>query len=62
MTRSLENPDRNFFADGDADEILAALKHALHHTEPASPFSEADKIRIGKIISGAMLKTKRQSH
>jgi hypothetical protein len=55
MARSLENPDRNFSADGNADETLEALRDALHHTEPALPFNEAAKVRIGKVIGDAVL-------
>jgi len=55
MARSLDNPDRNFSANGDADEDLAALRRALLHSEPALPFNEAAKVRIGKIISNAVL-------
>jgi hypothetical protein len=54
MARSLDNPDRNFSASGDPDEELEALRHALH-SEPALPFNEAAKVRIGKIISNAVL-------
>ena len=55
MARSLDNPDRNFSADGDADKNLEALRDALHHTEPALPFNEAAQVRIGKVISDTVL-------
>ena len=55
MARALENPDRNFSADGDAEDNFESLRHALNHTEPALPFNEAAKVRFGKIISDAVL-------
>ena len=55
MARALENSDRNFTADGDADESLEALRKALLQTEPALPFNEAAQVRIGKLISDAIL-------
>ncbi len=55
MARSRDNPDRNFSADGDADETLEALRDALHRAEPALPYNEAAKARIGKVISDAVL-------
>jgi hypothetical protein len=39
MPRTLENPDRNFSTDG----------------EPALPYNEAAKARIGKVIGNAVL-------
>ena len=61
MAREPQNPDRNFSADGDPEENLEGLKNALDHTEPALPFNEAAKLRIGKVISGAVRRTKRRS-
>ena len=55
MARALDNPDRNFSADGAPEENLARLKDALGHSEPALPFNEAAKVRIGKVISDAVL-------
>ena len=59
MAREPKNPDRNFSADGDPEETLEGLRNALDHSEPAMPFDEVAKARIGKVISGAVLKTKR---
>ena len=61
MARALENPDRDFSADGDAEQNFEGLRYALNHSEPALPFNEAAKVRIGKVISDALLKTKRRS-
>lgn len=55
MARSLENPDRNFSADGDADDSFESLRRVLDTSEPALPYNEASKVRIGKIISDAVL-------
>ena len=60
MARALENPERDFSANGDPAENFESLRYALEHDEPALPFNEAAKVRIGKVISGA-LKTKRRS-
>ena len=49
-----ENPDRNFSADGEA-EGLAGLKRALAESEPALPYNEAAKLRIGKAITDSVL-------
>ena len=62
MARTPENPDRNFSADGEAEDNFESLRRALDHSEPALPFNEAAKVRFGKIISGARVNTKRQSH
>jgi hypothetical protein len=56
MAREPKNPDRNFSADGDPEETLEGLRNALDHNEPAMPFDEVAKARIGKVISGAVLK------
>ena len=56
MAREPKNPDRNFSADGDPEETLEDLRNALDHSEPAMPFDEVAKARIGKVISGAVLK------
>ena len=55
MARTLENPDRNFSADGEAEENIESLRHALDHREPPLPFNEAAKVRFGKVISAAVL-------
>jgi hypothetical protein len=60
MARSLDNPDRNFSANGDADEDLEALRQALH-SDPALPYNEAAKVRIGKIIADAVLPSRVRS-
>ena len=55
MAREPQNPDRNF----SAEENLEGLRNAIDRSEPAVPFNDHAKIRIGKVISGAVLKTKR---
>jgi len=55
MARIPENPDRNFSANGDAEEDFERLRRALAHGGPALPFNEAAKVRFGKVISGAVL-------
>ena len=55
MARALENPDRNFSADGDPEDSFESLRYALANSEPALPFNEAAKTRIGKLISDAVL-------
>jgi hypothetical protein len=55
MARSLDNPDRNFSADGDPEDSFESLRCALANSEPALPFNEAAKARIGKVISDAVL-------
>ena len=55
MARSLENPDRNFSANGDAEDNWESVRAALHNSEPALAFNEAAKARIGKIITDAIL-------
>jgi len=59
MARTPENPDRNFSADGDAEDDFESLRRMLDRSEPALPFNEAAKVRFGKIISGALRNTKR---
>ena len=54
MARALENPDRNFSADGDP-EGFDGLKQWLAESEPALPYNEAAKSRIGKAIADAVL-------
>ncbi len=54
MARALQNPDRNFSADGDAEDF-EGLRRALDNSEPALPFNEAARTRIGKLISDAVL-------
>ena len=41
MARALENPDRNFSADGDPEDSFESLRYALANSEPALPFNEA---------------------
>jgi hypothetical protein len=53
MARSSDNPDRNFSADGDPAEDFEGLRRALKHDEPAQPYNEAAKLRIGKLIAQA---------
>ena len=55
MARAFENPDRNFSADGDTEDGFESLRHLLDNSEPALPYNEAAKARIGKIISDAVL-------
>ena len=59
MAREPQNPDRNFSANGGTEENPQDLRNALDRSEPAVPFNEHAKIRIGKVISAAVLKTKR---
>ena len=59
MAREPQNPDRNFSANGGPEENLEGLRNAIDRSEPAVLFNEHAKIRIGKVISGAVLKTKR---
>ena len=54
MARALHNPDRNFSANGEAEDF-ENLRAALDFSEPALPFNEAAKVRIGKAISDAVL-------
>ena len=54
MARALENPDRNFSADGDPDDF-GSLKRRLAESEPAMPYNEAAKARIGRAIGDAVL-------
>lgn len=55
MARAPQNPDRNFSADGDADESLESLRTALDFSKPALPYNEAAQVRIGKVIGDAVL-------
>ena len=55
MAHARENPDRNFSADGDAEANFEDLRDVFAHSEPALPFNEAAKARIGKMISDAVL-------
>ena len=61
MARIPENPDRNFSANGHAEDNFENLRRALDQCEPALPFNEAARVRFGKIISHALLDTKPQS-
>jgi hypothetical protein len=54
MARALENPDRNFSADGER-ESLEFLKRWIAESHPALPYNEAAKSRIGKAIGDAVL-------
>ena len=54
MAPALENPDRNFSADGDP-EGFNGLKRWLAESKPALPYNEAAKFRIGKAIGDAVL-------
>ena len=40
---------------------MKVLRNAIDRSEPAVPFNDYAKIRIGKVISGAVLKTKRHA-
>jgi predicted lipid carrier protein YhbT len=60
MARKPQDPDRNLSA-GDPEENLEGLKNALDHSEPALPYNEAAKLRIGKVISDVVRKTQRRS-
>jgi len=53
MVPAPQNPDRNFSADGEAEDFQG-LRRALD-SDPALPFNEAAKFRFGKVISGAVL-------
>jgi hypothetical protein len=48
MARAPENPDRNFSADGDAEDNFESLRRMLDRSEPALPFNEAAKVRLAK--------------
>ena len=54
MARALENPDRNFSADGER-EGFEFLKQWIVKSEPALPYNEAAKARIGRAIGDAVL-------
>lgn len=54
MIRALENPDRNFSADGER-EGFELLKRWIAESQPALPYNEAAKSRIGKVIGDAVL-------
>lgn len=49
-----ENPGRTFSTEGEAAD-LADLKGMLAEREPALPYNEAAKLRIGKAITDAVL-------
>ena len=58
MARSIENPDRNFSSNGEAEEdfeSLRDLRTAIDFSKPALPFNEAAQVRFGKVISDAVL-------
>jgi hypothetical protein len=54
MARYLENPDRNFSADGEREDF-EFLRRWVSESKPALPYNEAAKARIGKVISNAVL-------
>jgi hypothetical protein len=54
MARALENPDRNFSADGERGGF-EFLKRWIAESKPALPYNEAAKARIGKAIADAVL-------
>jgi len=54
MARALENPDRNFSADRDR-EGFESLMRWIAESDPALPYNEAAKFRIGKAIGDAVL-------
>ena len=54
MARAPNNPDRNFSANGDVEDF-EGLRRALGDTQPALPFNEAARTRIGKLIADAVL-------
>ena len=54
MPRALENPDRNFSADGER-EGFEFLKRWIAESEPALPYNEAAKGRIGRAIGDVVL-------
>jgi hypothetical protein len=54
MAHALENPDRNFSADGDR-EGFEFMKRWIVESKPTLPFNEAAKFRIGKAIGDAVL-------
>ncbi len=53
MPRALENPDRNFSTQGEP-EGFKFLKRWIAESEPALPYNEAAKFRIGKAIGDAI--------
>ena len=53
-----QNPDRNFSVDRAAEEDFEGLRYALEHHEPAPPYNEAAKARIGKFIAQAFSRTR----
>jgi hypothetical protein len=58
MARTLSNPDRNFSANGEAEEDfegLRDLRAALDFSKPILPFNEAAQVRIGKVIGDSVL-------
>ena len=55
MARARDNPDRNVSADADAAKSFEGLRNALDVGQPALPFNEAAKARIGKLIGDAVL-------
>ena len=57
MARDIENPDRNFSADGKADdtENLRSIRRAFEQSEPIELFDGAARGRFGQLISAGHL-------
>ncbi len=55
MARSLDNADRNFSTNDDPEDSLESLRGVFANNEPALPYNEASKVRIGRLISNAVL-------
>ena len=53
MDRDIENPDRNFSADGKRDdaESLRSLRRTFEQSEPIELFDGAARGRFGQLIS-----------
>ena len=54
MARDPEKPQGVDAAEGDED-AFAQIRRAMAEGEPALPYNEAAKLRIGKIITDAVL-------
>ena len=61
MVRALEDPNWKFSASGDHRDSFESLRYALASSEPALPYNEASRARIGKIISDAVLPSRIRS-
>ena len=55
MAHALQNPDRNFSANGEPEKDFENLRNALDFSSPALPYNEAAKRRIGQVITDAVL-------